>query len=112
MQTACYNGQGGVLQNPSVLSSPVPFAPWWTVIGSARNHGELFGQLKPSNVDRPNEKGRTSEVTHAADQGTAIAFQEKGSSNLTKISIFPANLFVSCSSGRYDLLLDELRMLC
>lgn len=82
MQTACYKGQGGVLQNPSVLSSPVPFAPWWTVIGSPRNHGELFGQLKPSNVDRPNEKGQTSaaygEVTHAADQGTAIAFQEKG----------------------------------
>lgn len=100
MKTACYKCQGGVLQNPSVLSSPVPFAPWWTVIGSARNYGELFGQLKPSYVDCPNEKDRTSaaygEVTHAADQGTTIAFQEKGSFNLTKISIFPGNLFVSC----------------
>lgn len=96
MQTSCYNGQGGFLQIPSVISSPIPFVPWWTVIGSARNYGEL--QLKPSYVDHPNGKDPSSaafeEANHAMAQDTGITFQEKGNFNLAKISISPSN-FIS-----------------
>lgn len=99
MQTMCFKGHGGLLQNLSVQSSPVPVAPWWSVIGSPRIYGELFGQLKPLCEDQPNGKDQTSatpeEVNHAIHRGTIIAFQEKGNSDVSKFSIFSGNFIVN-----------------
>lgn len=82
MQTLCFKGHGGVLQNPVVQSPPVPFVPFWGAIGSQ----QIYSELK--SVD-PNVKGKASGAPGEENHATNT-LQEKGGYNITAFSIFPS----------------------